>query len=159
MMKMRRSDRQVSDSEELRGIIQRCTVCHLALCSEDGPYVVPLNFGYDYDGERLTLYFHSANEGRKLDLIGKNPLCGFEMDCHGEVRPAEAACDFSMDFESLIGNGRISICEGEYKVHALRRIMAHYSERDDFSFPESELKVTAVMRLDVTGFTGKRIAR
>ena len=62
---MRRADRQITDVKEISEILQGCKVCHLAMTDQGMPYVVPLNFGYVMEGEILTLYFHSAWEGRK----------------------------------------------------------------------------------------------
>ena len=42
------------------------------MCIRDSPYVVPLNFGYDWE-DKLVFYFHCAHEGYKLDLLHKNP--------------------------------------------------------------------------------------
>ena len=39
-------------------------------------YIVPMNFGYEFEGDSLILYFHGAGEGRKLELIRKNPEVG-----------------------------------------------------------------------------------
>lgn len=48
---------------------------------EEFPYIVPLNFGLDIQGDQVFLYFHSAMKGKKLDLIAKNHRAAFEMDC------------------------------------------------------------------------------
>jgi len=37
------------------------------------PYIVPMNFGYEMADGALSLYFHCANEGRKINIIKKNP--------------------------------------------------------------------------------------
>ena len=37
------------------------------------PYVVALNFGFDRLEDSLILYLHSASEGRKMDILKKNP--------------------------------------------------------------------------------------
>ena len=43
---MRRTDREITDRQELLDVMARCDVCRLALNDESGyPYVVPLNFG------------------------------------------------------------------------------------------------------------------
>jgi hypothetical protein len=56
---MRKKDRKIID-----GIIRRYRVCHLAMCDDGQPYVIPLNFGYD----GRFLYFHMALEGKNLTL-------------------------------------------------------------------------------------------
>ena len=81
------------------GIIKRCRVCHLALCDDGQPYVVPLSFGYD--GEYL--YFHAAREGRKIDIIKKNHRVGFEFDILQEIVKSEDACSWGAKYESVIG--------------------------------------------------------
>lgn len=57
---MRRSEREIKDRKVIDDMIRRSRVCRLAMCDEDRPYVVPLNFGYDGS----FLYFHAAQEGR-----------------------------------------------------------------------------------------------
>ena len=56
---MRRNDREITDRRDIDEIIKRCRVCHLAMCDDGQPYVVPLNFGYD----GRFLFFHTASEG------------------------------------------------------------------------------------------------
>ena len=66
---MRRTDREITDPEKIREIIDDCTCCRLGLCDEGKAYIVPLSFGYTEREGRYVFYFHSAREGRKLDLI------------------------------------------------------------------------------------------
>ena len=66
---MRRSDREITDFQELITVMRGCDVCRLALHDEPYPYILPLNFGLEVDGETVRLYFHGANTGTKYDLI------------------------------------------------------------------------------------------
>ena len=43
---MTRRERQVTDIEEIKDILDKCMVVHLGLIDGDEPYVVPLNYGY-----------------------------------------------------------------------------------------------------------------
>ena len=52
---MRRKDREITDIEEIRDIIEKCKVCRLAMQDEEGLYLVPLNFGYEFEKESLAL--------------------------------------------------------------------------------------------------------
>ena len=70
-MEMRRKDRLVDDPHELRLILEECKVCRIATIDEEGLYIVPLNFGYEYDGEKLALYVHSSRDGRKVRVLKK----------------------------------------------------------------------------------------
>ena len=65
---MRKADREITDKKELIEVINKCSVCRLAFHDEPYPYIVPLSFGYSYEKEQLTLYFHCANEGKKLEI-------------------------------------------------------------------------------------------
>ena len=70
---MRRKEREVTDIKEIREVLDSCKVCRLGIADEGGAYIVPLNYGYRLEDGVLTLYFHGAKEGKKLDLIRKNP--------------------------------------------------------------------------------------
>ena len=63
-MKMRRAERQVTDLAAIQEIVKACNVCRLAMQDEEGLYIVPLSPGAKWEGEKLTLYFHCAGEGR-----------------------------------------------------------------------------------------------
>lgn len=69
---MRRSDREVTNLNEISDILRRCTVCHLGL-SGAYPYVLPLSFGFCFEGAALTLYFHGAAEGKSSNGSGRLP--------------------------------------------------------------------------------------
>ena len=70
---MRRADREVTDPERIAAIIAACDIVEVAYADAEGLTIVPLNFGFDYEYDeatgKLTLWFHSAPRGRKLDAI------------------------------------------------------------------------------------------
>ena len=68
---MRRKDREIINKEQIWRIMQRCGVCRVAFHDAEYPYIVPLNFGIG-KGEPLTLYFHCAAQGKKLDLMQRD---------------------------------------------------------------------------------------
>ena len=157
---MRRKDREVLDFGAMIQIVDACTVCRLGLADEgSAPYIVPMNFGYEVEGEDLTLYFHGSKEGRKISLIRKNGgLASFEMDCgHGLLESDAQACGYSYYYESVCGTGRIEVLEeaGE-KERALRTIMRHYTDRTGLPMNEKILERTCVMSLRVEEWTCKR---
>lgn len=155
--KMRRKDRQVNDMTELEGIIRRCDVCRLALADNQVPYVVPLNFGYELQNGTLFLYFHCAGAGRKLEIIKRNPLACFEMDCNHVLQEGEQACEYSMAFESIIGTGKVEFVENtEEKKDALNRIMEKYTGKADFNYQDAMLSAVTVLKLTAAEWTGKR---
>lgn len=152
---MRRRDREVTDITEKIEIINDCKVVRLAIKDKEGLYIVPLNFGYSYLEDKLTLYFHSAKEGRKLDAILENPEVAFEMDCEHKLIEAEIPCLYGFSYKSIIGNGIASIVEDmEEKKISLSLLMKHQTGKD-FTFEEKHAKAVAVFKVEVTNFTAK----
>ena len=153
---MRRSDREIKDRAELLDVISRCDVCRLALNDEEGyPYILPLNFGEkDVDGQ-LTLYFHGAMEGKKYELMEKNPRASFEMDCSHELFMNDEKMSCTMKYESVIGRGRLELVPEEEKEEELAILMRHYHQ-EDFPFGRAAMPKTKVFRLVVEQMTGKR---
>lgn len=152
---MRRSDREVTDRSEILDIIRRCDVCRLALNDGDYPYILPLNFGMDTSEGGVILYFHGAAQGRKYDIITRDNRASFEMDCSHRLvtRPERKSC--TMEYESVIGRGRIEIVEGDKKLAALKLLNAHYGA-DNLEIDEAVAQRTVVMKLTVEDMTAKR---
>jgi nitroimidazol reductase NimA-like FMN-containing flavoprotein (pyridoxamine 5'-phosphate oxidase superfamily) len=72
------------------------------------------------------------------------------------VNEAEAACDWGVKFQSVIGFGKASFVEdSDEKRKALDIIMAQYSDKQ-FEFPENMLKATAVIKVEIGSMTGKQ---
>lgn len=153
---MRRKDREVVDFEQIYSIMEQCDCCRLGLNEEGGAYILPLNFGLSREEKAITLYFHGANTGKKLDLIRQKPEAGFEMDTGHGLLEGESACQYSFFYRSVIGKGRVSIVEdpGE-KIRGLEAIMEHYSPGRQWDFPAAALERIAVIRLEVTQLTCK----
>lgn len=152
---MRRSDREITDFQELITVMRRCDVCRLALHDEPYPYILPLNFGLEVDGETVRLYFHGASTGTKYDLIAKNPLVSFEMDRGHALILDDEHGNCTMTYESVIGQGRIAVVPEADKERALRVLMAQY-RAPDFPFSTAVIPATTVLCLTVEHMTGKR---
>jgi hypothetical protein len=148
---MRRNEREIKDRKEIDDIIRRCQVCHLAMCDDGQPYVVPLNFGYDGG----FLYFHAAPEGRKIDIIKRNNRVGFEFDILHDIVTAEQACKWGAKYESVMGSGTAEIVDDlEAKKEALQLIMRQYGN-GTWDFKEEILKKTLVLRVRILEISGK----
>ena len=152
---MRRKDREITDVEEIIRIMEKCDVCRLALFDDEYPYIIPLNFGFDFEQDTLYLYFHSAQEGHKLDLIKKNNKVTFEMDCEHQMILYDERMSCTMGYASVIGHGEIEFVDDNHKYEALKIMMRHY-HNEDFCFNKDMMKVTAVYRLKVNDMVGKR---
>ena len=153
---MRRNDREVTDYMKIENIISRCTCCRIGFQDEGEVYIVPLNFGSEAKGDTYVFYFHGAKEGRKIDLIGKNPIVGFEMDTNYALKEADQACGHSARFQSIIGNGVVSIVsETDEKKLGLSLIMEHNTGKQNWNFDEKMVNAVPVFKLEVTKMSCK----
>lgn len=107
---MRRQDREITDWNEMVGVIDRCDVCRLALNDEGYPYILPLNFGAKVSENTVTLYFHGAMEGKKYELIARDNRVSFEMDCAHRLVSDRENGHCTMEYESVIAEGRLRLC-------------------------------------------------
>jgi len=152
---MRKIDREVKDQNEINEIIKKADVCRLALIDGNIPYIVAMNFGYE-SGNPAVLYFHCANEGRKLDIIAKNNVVCFQMDLDHDLVEAKKACGFTMKFKSIVGYGKIFKVESkDEKIEGLNYIMKQYSDREGFGYEDKMLDMTTILKLEIDLITCK----
>jgi nitroimidazol reductase NimA-like FMN-containing flavoprotein (pyridoxamine 5'-phosphate oxidase superfamily) len=157
MHTMRRSDKEITDIEQIEEILRRGTVCRIALKDEPVPYVVPLNYGYRRWSDRRALFFHSASRGRKIDLIMKNPEAAFVIETDHQLVVAEEACRFTMHYASVMGTGRFRVLEEmDDKRLGMTAIMEHYTDRSDWELPDRALGAVTVLVLEIDEISGKR---
>jgi nitroimidazol reductase NimA-like FMN-containing flavoprotein (pyridoxamine 5'-phosphate oxidase superfamily) len=148
---LRRKEKEIAAKSEIESIIRKSLVCRLGLADEGLPYIVPLCFGYKSN----ILYFHSAEEGRKIEILKRNNRVCFEFDIGSEVQPGKTACDWGMKFRSVIGFGRASfIADPEEKREALDVIMAQYAD-GTFEYSEKAFKKALVIKVEIESITGK----
>jgi nitroimidazol reductase NimA-like FMN-containing flavoprotein (pyridoxamine 5'-phosphate oxidase superfamily) len=93
-------------------------------------YIVPLNFGYGEENGKLTFYFHSAGQGRKVELFRRGGRAGFELDCAHRLVRGEKACSYTEMYKSIIGTGRTYEVPEEEKLAAMKTVIAHYTDEE-----------------------------
>jgi nitroimidazol reductase NimA-like FMN-containing flavoprotein (pyridoxamine 5'-phosphate oxidase superfamily) len=149
---MRRKDKAIVELAEIEQILRRALVCRLGLTDGNRPYIVPLSFGF----KNNTLYFHSAPEGMKIEMLRKNSKVCFEFDVDHEVVADEEACKWGMKYRSVIGFGKASIVEdNREKQEGLNAILEHYSGRT-YDCPEAAVNSTLVIKVEIESMTGKQ---
>ena len=154
---MRRTDRELRDPAEIRAVLEQADACHLALADNDTPYLVTMNFGLRRS-ERLSLYFHCAHEGRKIDMLKRNNRVCFGADVGREYFQSETgtSCGHSMRFRSVVGSGRIAfVTDPVEKAEALSLITGHYAP-GTYRFSKERVSRTTVLRLEVEEISGKQ---
>lgn len=109
---------------------------------------------------RLTLWLHSAREGRKAAAFDQEPQVAVEMDVQEGVLGGSAACAYSYAYRSIMGTGRIRrVTRPEEKRHGLARIMVHLDPAAPTDFADAAVERTNVYRIDLDRFTGKENRR
>lgn len=157
---MRRKDREVTNIEEIENIIRQCKTCHVAMADDGVPYVVPLSYGYKFlANSTLELYFHSALEGKKLDILRKSNKVCFEISCEGELIHADTPCGSGYYFSSVIGYGEaVFIGDTAEKSMLLSAIFKHQLG-EDVIFNASQTERVCIYKIVSSDFTGKRKPR
>ena len=71
-VKMTLAAREVKDRALIEEILKMTAVCTVAMHDEPYPYVVPMNYGFEWNDE-LTFYLHMPRRGLRLELLRKDP--------------------------------------------------------------------------------------
>ena len=153
---MTRREQQITDIGEIIDILEKSKVVHVGMVDGDEPYVVPMNYGYTFVDEKLTLYLHGAKRGRKIDVLRENPKVFFEMCCDVTPFEGEVACKYGNTYASIMGRGLATIVEDvEEKKKALSVLMKTQVSKD-FTFEDKLTTVVSVIRIDTLEFTAKK---
>ena len=150
---MRRSDKEITDSQEIAAIMEKAAVCRIALVDGNYPYIVPVNFVV----RNNYLYFHSSTEGRKIDILRKNNQVCFEIDIDVETVKGDSPCSCGTRYLSVIGFGLAFFLERtNEKKQALNYLMEKYSGKKDCSYKAEALEKVAVFSVKIEKITGKK---
>jgi nitroimidazol reductase NimA-like FMN-containing flavoprotein (pyridoxamine 5'-phosphate oxidase superfamily) len=144
----------IEDRAEMQAIFGRAQVGRLGLADENEPYVVPLNFVYS-DGR---ICFHTGLEGRKLDIMWKNPRVCFEVDEILEVViNEETTCFSTAYYKSVIAWGSVRVLDdAAEKMKALDLLMEKYAAGKKYEpIPEYALAIVNVCEIKIEEMTGK----
>lgn len=152
---MRRKDREIADLQRIKEILMQGEAASVAF-GGDGPYVIPMNYGFACENGRFTLYVHGAQEGEKIARIKADPRAAFTVYVNNRVYgEGDEGSNYTSSFDSVCGSGKFRFLEGEKKKQGLAALMAHYATGKEFAFPDEMMKVTHVMALEVETISGK----
>jgi len=153
---MRKMDREITDQDELAGILRNGKYAVISMCRNNEPYIVTLSYGYD-EGKN-SLYFHSAKTGLKFDFIKENPrVCATVIDDGGYLK---GECEHK--YASLVFWGDMhEVLDLEEKKHALTRMIEHLEEVPEpvklrLLKNDSVYEGVGILRLDIKELTGKK---
>ena len=157
---MRRQDREIEDRSVILDIIHSLPIGHLAMNDAGKPYGVTMNYFPELDADRnAVLYFHGAKEGRKAEILARDPHVYFfaERDDGPKVivRPNGNKSVTNL-YVSVSGEGMMELVEEANEKRRVLLAMANaFSEEPFESLPDAVVEMTAVWKLVLHGVTGK----
>jgi len=157
---LRRQDRAVEDEAWISAFLHRAAVGTLATARDNQPFL-HMNL-FVYDEAAHCIYLHSARKGRTPDNLAANRAVCFSVMEMGRLLPADVALEFSVEFASVIVFGQVTLIEDETDAaRALQLLLDKYAPHlrsgQDYRPPiESEIKRTAVYRLTIEAWSGKK---
>ena len=147
---MRRSDREITDKNRIEEFIAKEQILRVAFHDNGDIYIVPVNYGYLFENNKYSFYFHGAKAGRKYELAKKKPTVGFEIDGNYMLIGSEVACGFSATFQSVIGTGTLSLVEDNAeKINGLNAIMKQTTSKAEWNYSDEMLDAVVVFKLVV----------
>jgi len=157
---MRRQDREIKDPSVILDIINSLPIGHLAMNDAGKPYGVTMNYLSELDADRnAVLYFHGAKEGRKAEILARDPHVYFfaERDDGPKVivRPNGTKSVTNL-YVSVAGEGVMELVEDAAEKRRVLLAMANaFSDEPIESIPDAVVERTAVWKLVLNGVTGK----
>lgn len=153
---MRRKDRELDSIDQVTDVLKCGKIAQIAFVDNCQPYIITMNYGYVVTENKIRLYFHSANEGRKIECIKNNPYVCFTVALCDSLGTGEKACNYGMKYRSVVGYGNIRIVEDkDERITGLDLLMKQYTGKGDWDYEEEMLKRTTVFCIDVDAITGK----
>ena len=160
---VRRRDREVTDEAWIRAYLGAAPYGVLATVDEGQPFINSNLFVYDEDTH--AVYIHTARVGRTQANIDNYesgiPAC-FSTFSMGRLLPAKEALEFSVEYEGVTVFGTAKkVTDDSQAERALQLMLDKYAphlrpERDYRPITADELKRTAVFKVTVESWSGKR---
>jgi nitroimidazol reductase NimA-like FMN-containing flavoprotein (pyridoxamine 5'-phosphate oxidase superfamily) len=150
---VRRKDREITDAAVLKNVLKSTKYVTIALCIGDEPYLVSLSHGYDETCN--CLYFHCADEGKKLMYLKANSkVWGQAVLDYGVTDE----CDYA--YKSVHFKGTISLIndltEKQHAMEVLVRQLSATPEEKLAKIKPEKLARTTMGKIDITYMTGKQ---
>jgi len=153
---------QITDTEEIRAILENSGICRLGFSENGVPYVIPINYGYTYKDGVITLFFHSTRIGRKIDIMKENPLVCFEADYVIRIDPDKNPDRNAVIWESIVGTGTMQeVTDFDEKRLLLGNMMRVFKRYNPHYCPtpltDSRVINIKVFKLVLDEFKAKRL--
>lgn len=157
---VRREDRAVEDEAWIKAFLQRAAVGTMATVHDGQPFINSNLFVYDEAAN--CIYTHTARVGRTRANIEAEARVCFSVMEMGRLLPADVALEFSVEYASVVVFGRAQVIEAADEAKAALQLLLdkyapHLQPGVDYRPPvDEELVRTAVYRMDIEAWSGKR---
>ena len=114
-LEMHREYCRVSDRDMIDEILRMTNVCSVAFHDEPFPYVIQMNYGYEWEGparDQLVFYMHFGMVGHKFDLIAADPRVAVAAGVFLNRGGHRKFRNEPHDFRSVHGYGRAEVING-----------------------------------------------
>jgi nitroimidazol reductase NimA-like FMN-containing flavoprotein (pyridoxamine 5'-phosphate oxidase superfamily) len=146
------SEKLIQDLQQIEAVLLKAKFLRIALSDAETPYIVPMSFGY-LDN---AIYLHSSREGRKIEILKKNPRVCFEAAVETDLITAGEPCKYNVRYRSVIGYGKAKFQEDyNEKVEGLTVLSEHYGMKGPFEFEEWKVNRLCVIKIEIEKMTGK----
>ncbi len=155
-LKMMHEERRIQDPMLISAVLGMTNVCTVALHDEPYPYVVPMNYGYIWEGDSLTLYLHMGVQGHRVNLIEDNPHVACNIQVFLDRFGTKKYRGEGHDYRSVTVYGKAEILkpeEPEEFIKALRALCASTGRPSPSKAPKS--KNLHMMRIKADIVTAK----
>lgn len=154
---------QITNHETINQILDSTEYGTLALCADNQPYAVPVNFVRIAD----DIYFHGALNNKKMKMLRTNPAVSFSVtQAHSIIASFMSstdglACPATQFFQSISIDGIATIIDDrEQKAEIFEAMMQKLQpeggyEPFDSGLYDKALKATAVIKISPSSTEGK----
>ncbi len=158
-----KSQFEIKNKNEMEDILKNVSYGTLALCKDNLPYTLPINFVKIDE----YIYFHGKKGGKKMSYIKENPIASFSVVESYSIIPSyfstkdNRACFATHFFKSVNIEGEIEIVKNyDTKVKALECLMQKLQPQGGYlplkePLYEQRIDAVEIFRLKIIKITAK----
>ena len=157
---MKRSEFEITDKKIIEDVLIEAEYGTLALCKENKPYSVPINFVY-IDG---AFYFHGSKSGKKIEYIKSNPNASLSVVLPYSMIQSYfssnegLACPATQFFKSVSIDGEIKfIKDYEEKIIILEALMKKLQPEGKYKALSDDAHLKVINATEIFKLTPKEV--
>lgn len=160
VVEIRRKDLEINDFDEIKYLLNKCQVLHLAINDNPSAYIVPVSYGFSIKENEICFYIHGARKGKKYELLKKESNVSVELEIFEDYKVVDSetklnACNIGCYYKSFIGIGLVNeLNNKKEKINALNLIVKHCGF-NDYEIKNENIKNTAVFEIKISNYSVK----